>query len=79
MILQGVTITGADDHTYIEELMNLSAKFPFVEWGILMSPKRVGTNRFPSGHWMKLFARAVSYTIALRIPDHAGGILVMPP
>jgi hypothetical protein len=33
MNLHTVTITGADDSTDINELVALSAVFPFVEWG----------------------------------------------
>lgn len=46
-----VTITGADDNTPISALAELSAEFPFVEWGILVSRAREGTTRYPSRSW----------------------------
>jgi len=48
-----VTITGADDSIAPAALFPLTSSFPFVEWGILVSKKRVGSNRFPSEHWLK--------------------------
>ena len=51
MSLDRVTITGADDMTGIDEMLRISAGFPFVEWGILASPTRQGTSRYPSREW----------------------------
>ncbi len=51
-MLTGVTITGADDAVDPRELARLSGEFPFVEWGILFSPKRAGTPRYPSPGWL---------------------------
>lgn len=51
MILSKVTITGADNNTDIQELVNLSNEFPFVEWGILFSKKRLNTPRYPYKHY----------------------------
>lgn len=47
MNLTRITITGADDKITPEELVKLSAIFPNVEWGILFSPSRVSTSRYP--------------------------------
>lgn len=52
MILDRVTITGADDSVAPKELVKLSQRYPFVEWGILLSRSREGTPRFPSEDWM---------------------------
>lgn len=59
MQLKRVTITGADDLTPISELSMLSAQFPFVEWGILVSHSQTRTHnapknnpRWPSQAWM---------------------------
>ncbi len=49
--LEHVTLTGADDNTPIEGLLDLHAKFPFVEFGILVS-SRPG-RRMPSLEWIK--------------------------
>jgi hypothetical protein len=59
MDLQRVTITGADNNTDISQLIDLSAEFPFVEWGILVSRKNEGTPRFPNRSWIDSFSDAV--------------------
>lgn len=48
-----VTITGADDRVDPKALVELSQKYPFVEWGILVSHSRVGTSRYPSMRWAR--------------------------
>lgn len=53
MNLDRVTITGADDSVHVSSLRNLSDRFPFVEWGILVSYSQAGGPRFPSGQWLK--------------------------
>lgn len=50
--LHCVTCTGADDGTSIADMASLSERFPFIEWGILFSPSRVGTPRYPSLKWV---------------------------
>lgn len=56
-ILDRVTLTGADDSIHPYRLQDLSAKFPFVEWGILVSHTVWKTgqayNRFPSRAWFE--------------------------
>lgn len=49
-----VTITGADDSISPAALIPLTEKYPFVEWGILVSRNNFGGNRFPSKNWLKL-------------------------
>lgn len=56
MNLDRVTITGADDSIDHEALMPLSAEFPFVEWGILLSKSSMGGSRFPSEAWLRRLA-----------------------
>lgn len=63
MKIDCVTVTGADDSTSIEEMKIISNRFPFVEWGILVSDK-AGRNRFPSEEWLELLS-ANSKTLAL--------------
>lgn len=60
MSLERVTITGADNLTDINRLIELSDKYPFVEWGILVSSSREGAQRFPSCGWIRQFANAVT-------------------
>lgn len=52
MKLKTVTITGADNKTNIGDMVSLSKKYPFVEWGILFSPKRKGEARYPDTAWL---------------------------
>jgi hypothetical protein len=47
-----VTITGADNSIHPKQLLDLSKKYPFVEWGILVSKKHHGSYRFPSVPWL---------------------------
>ncbi len=54
-----VTLTGADDSVKPLELLALSQRYPFAEWGILVSGKRYGTNRFPSKEWITALLDAV--------------------
>lgn len=48
-----VTVTGADDSIEPKALAELFAKYPFVEWGILVSKNNVGKARFPSVFWIQ--------------------------
>jgi hypothetical protein len=51
MILELVTMTGADESVSPTELLALSGEFPFVEWGILLGTKR-GVARYPDRKWI---------------------------
>jgi hypothetical protein len=55
MTLNCVTITGADDETDPEALQELSARYPFVEWGILIGSHI--ESRFPSVDWIHRLAQ----------------------
>jgi hypothetical protein len=66
MVLDCVTITGADDRTNPDELVALSKEFPFVEWGILFSRTQTGSPRFPSQQWLyRLSDRALKNPMRL--------------
>jgi len=57
MILDRVTLTGADNSVNPEELIALSYEFPFVEWGILVGTMTVADEesfmpRYPSRKWI---------------------------
>lgn len=52
-----VTITGADDATPIDRMVALSERFPFLEWGILLSDSRTGGPRYPSVGWVRALMR----------------------
>lgn len=55
MILDRVTITGADDSIDPKDLIPITQRFPFVEWAILLSKSQEGKHRFPSKYWMFSF------------------------
>jgi len=52
MIIDKVTITGADDATDIQEMLEFSRRFDRIEWGILLSETKMGTPRYPSKEWL---------------------------
>lgn len=52
MNIDCVTITGADDSIAPSDLVRLSRRFPFVEWGLLLSKSQAGRPRFPSSRWL---------------------------
>jgi len=54
-VLNRVTVTGADDSVDINKMVEIQEKYPFVEWGILLSEKyslKDGAGRFPSKKWL---------------------------
>lgn len=61
-MLDRLTITGPDDKTDIDSLLQLSQYYPFVEWAILYSPTREGTNRYPTADWRRRFEDACKGT-----------------
>ncbi len=52
MKIQYVTLTGADDNTDVVEMLQLSERYPFVEWGVLFSRKKFGVERYPGEDWV---------------------------
>lgn len=56
MKITKVTMTGADNSIAPEKLFEITRKYPFVEWGILVSRNSQGNNRFPSKLWMDKLA-----------------------
>lgn len=62
-MLNRVTITGADDQTPISALIELSARFPWVEWGILASKSQEGGARFPSRMWQRQFFKDIPASV----------------
>lgn len=69
MQLSLVTITGADDSITPDDLVALTRRFPFVEWGILLSSTRQGWPRFPSRKWID----ALSQKSGLKLSAHLCG------
>ncbi len=52
MKINKVTFTGADNNTTYQELLDIQRKYPFVEWGILFSGTRKGTEKYPTQEWI---------------------------
>jgi len=56
-MIRFITATGADDSVQdIEEMLKISAEYPRVEWGILLSKNNTGAYRFPSLPWLQKLA-----------------------
>lgn len=72
MIIDRVTMTGADDSMRPEDLIEISEKYPTVEWGILLSRSQVSGYRFPSYEWIDLL-REVAAKTPLRLCGHVCG------
>lgn len=68
-----VTITGADDSISAAQLAELSKEFPFVEWGILFSPKQQGNNRFPSLDWLDSLVEVKQANPSMNLSAHLCG------
>jgi len=58
-----VTVTGADDSVDPQALAAVAERYPYVEFGILLSRSRMGASttgvgtRFPSKEWLREFTR----------------------
>lgn len=73
-LLSGITITGADDEVDPASLVELSRQFPFVEWGILFSPKRQGIWRYPSMKWVgSLLGARLMSSVPVHLSAHFCG------
>jgi phosphoribosylanthranilate isomerase len=75
MFIDKVTITGADNSIRPEELIPLSAEFPFVEWAILLSETKVDNPRFPSRSWIDELAN-LGKSHNLQLAGHVCGAWV---
>lgn len=64
-----ITFTGADDHTPVAGMIELSQKYP-IEWGILFSPKHQGSGRYPT---LTSIQRFVDTAPQLRLSAHICG------
>ncbi len=64
-----ITFTGADDQTSIQDMLALVKDYPMVEFGILFSPKRTGTARYPSLEWLEreVFPNAENLALAAHL------------
>lgn len=77
MNIKTVTITGADNSIEPKALIELSQKFPFVEWGILLSESQCGGKRFPGQPWVKQLYKECSAFVSapqiIRVSAHICG------
>lgn len=65
--LTTVTVTGADDSFPLPRMLDLSERYPFVEWGILLSKASTGNPRFPSMAWLSALRDAQQHHPGLRL------------
>jgi hypothetical protein len=77
MKLKCVTLTGADQTVKPQQLLDLSIKYPFVEWAILFSQSKAGIARYPSFDWiMELANLNVANSKAMKLSTHLCGAWV---
>lgn len=75
-MIKKVTITGPDDSISPSALIPLSDKYPFVEWGILVSQRHFGVNRFPSMEWLKYLEIMKMENPQIKLSCHLCGMYV---
>jgi phosphoribosylanthranilate isomerase len=73
MILDRVTVTGADNSIKATDLIPLTHRFPFVEWGILFSKSSEGTTRFPTANWIEELWNIRENNPSIRLSGHICG------
>lgn len=73
MRIERVTMTGADDRTDPLALLDLSRRYPFVEWGVLFSEGRSGTPRYPGADWISVLLSLASYREGAHFAAHLCG------
>lgn len=79
--LDRCTLTGADDYTDIDQLWEIAAAFPFVEWGVLYSVSQRGVGRYPSKAWLqrlvdRIAAGGLTPNFAIHVCGRAVGDLI---
>jgi hypothetical protein len=67
-MLKQITLTGADDEVYIPDLIAISERYPFVEWGILLFDRKMGEPRYPTYSWIDSLIKRK--TPAMRLSLH---------
>jgi hypothetical protein len=72
MKIDRVAMTGADDSIQPEDLLEINAAYPEVEWAILLSKNSVGFRRFPSFKWIERLKDA-SKGVPIRLSGHLCG------
>ena len=72
-MLDRVTITGADDQTPIGWMAEVSGRWPFVEWGVLVSKSHEGSPRYPSRAWIGELSQVAQGDNLMRLSMHVCG------
>lgn len=62
-----ITLTGADERTSLDELLELTRLYPEVEIGLLYTETPDGRNRYPSMNWLLRTAQLLSGRIAVHV------------
>lgn len=71
MKIKMATMTGANDATDPKTMLAVSERYPFVEWGILVSESQTGSTRFPTHEWIsKMLAQSAG---AMNLSAHVCG------
>jgi hypothetical protein len=54
--------TGVDNLTPISQLIEISERYPFVEWGVSFSSANMGQPRYPTLEWITQFLELSPYS-----------------
>jgi hypothetical protein len=67
MNIERITLTGADERTDIDALVQFAHRFPEVELGLLYTATPEGRPRYPSRDWLARAAAALSGRVAIHV------------
>lgn len=70
-MINGITLTGADDTVTPEQLIKMSDDFPFVEWGLLIGS--IAGPRFPSCEWFDSLRSRATLSSTMKLSLHICG------
>jgi len=73
MRLEAVGFCGVDDSVDLEELCQLSAAHPWIEWGVLLRPDKQGQPRYAGREALERLGGLVKERAALRVAAHLCG------
>lgn len=66
-MIEKLTLTGADEVTSLEDLLQFCEEFPEVEIGLLYTATPEGRPRYPSRDWLSKTAGALSGRVAIHV------------
>jgi len=72
-IADKITITGADDTIAPISLLQVAEESPYVEFGLLLSKKRMGSKEFPSLRWMMELNEIMQHRTKMALSGHICG------